>query len=124
MTAKIPGERQFRFPPAERLKGRDEIRAVFKQGKGFSCTGVKLFRLENGFPYNRIAFTFMRKFGIAVERNRSRRVSREAYRLVRNRLKTGFDLVLLVYPGKDRLEIRSDQLRKLFSKAGLFNGNY
>jgi ribonuclease P protein component len=109
----------FRFPRQERLKGRDEIREVFGRRKAVSCNGVKLLRLENGLLYNRIAFTFSRKFGNAVERNRSRRVSREAYRHFRGLLKPGFDLVLLVYPGKDDFEARIAQLGELFRKAGL-----
>ncbi|GHT97115.1 hypothetical protein FACS1894142_0870 [Spirochaetia bacterium] len=69
-------------------------------------------------PHNRIAFTFGRKFGNAVERNRARRVGREAYRYIRHKIKAGFDLVLLVYPGRDALADRMEQLRVLFSKAG------
>ncbi|MDR2740587.1 MAG: hypothetical protein LBB98_00295, partial [Treponema sp.] len=68
-----------------------------------------------------------------------RRVSREAYRLLRNRLKIGFDLVVLVYPagqrvaktrqdasgpqlppGKDCLAVRTEQFQNLFNRAGLF----
>jgi ribonuclease P protein component len=116
-------EGTFRFRRIERLKKREEIRAVFNRGKKLNCVGAKLFRLENGLAYNRIAFTFARKFGNAVERNRCRRISREAYRLIRNRLKNGSDLVLLVYPGKDSLTDRTAQLEILFSRAGLLNGN-
>jgi ribonuclease P protein component len=82
--------------------------------------------LKNGLSGNRMAVTFARKFGNAVNRNRSRRVSREAYRLLRNRLKTGFDLVLLVYPAgprqapvKDCLALRMEQLQNLLTWAGL-----
>jgi ribonuclease P protein component len=115
-------ERVFRFKRDERLKRREAIRAVFNHRKAVSCPGAKLFRLENGLARNRIAFTFARKFGNAVERNRARRVGREAYRLLKNRLKSGYDLVLLVYPGKDFLEDRIDQLETLFSRAGLLTG--
>jgi ribonuclease P protein component len=83
-----------------------------------------LFFLRNGLPQNRVAFTFARKFGNAVERNRARRVSREAYRHMRYRLKGGFDLVLLLYPGRDFFAARTEQLGILFAKAGLFiDGN-
>jgi ribonuclease P protein component len=112
----------FRFRQNERLKKKEEIRAVFNHGKGVNCPGAKLFRLENGLSHNRIAFTFARKFGNAVERNRARRLSREAYRFIRNRLKSGYDLVLLVYPGRDFLASRMDQLKTLFFKAGLLTG--
>ena len=109
----------FRFPREEKLKGRDEIREVFNRKNGVSCAGTKLFTLPNGLQHNRIAFTFSRKFGNAVERNHSRRLSREVYRLMRNELRQGYDIVLLVYPGKDMFSIRMDQLKELFSQAGL-----
>jgi ribonuclease P protein component len=113
----------FRFTRKERLKKRDEIREVFNRGKAVTCSGAKLFVLGNGLTHNRVAFTFARKFGNAVERNRARRVGREAYRHIRNNLAGGYDLVLLVYPGKDLFTARSKQLGILFSKAGLVNGN-
>ena len=113
--------RDCRLPRKERLKGRDEIREVFNRKKVVSCSGAKLFSRPNGLPYNRIAFTFSRKYGNAVERNYSRRLSREAYRLLRNDFRKGYDLVLLVYSGRDYFHARQDQLRELFSRAGLFN---
>ena len=114
-------ETEFSFPRKERLKGRDEIREVFSRRKGVSCAGAKLFKLRNGLAYNRIAFAFSRKFGTAVERNHSRRLSREVYRLLRNELKKGYDLVLLVQPGRDVFSVRMDQVRDLFTRAGLLN---
>jgi ribonuclease P protein component len=115
-------ERQplYQFTRVERLKKRNEIGKVFKEGKVVSCSGAKLFIVRNGLNYNRIAFAFSRKFGNAVQRNRARRLGREAYRLNRNRLKKGFDLVLLVYPGKDALSARMEQVTILFSRAYLY----
>jgi ribonuclease P protein component len=76
--------------------------------------------MGNGLAYNRIAFTSVRKFGNAVQRNRARRVGREAYRHIRNELKTGYDVVLLVYPGEDSFVRRMEQLRALIFRAGLY----
>jgi ribonuclease P protein component len=113
-------ERVLRFRREYRLKNRREIGAVFKKGRVSSCFGAKLFALENSAGHNRIAFTFSRKFGNAVERNRCRRVGREAYRHLQHDIKQGFDLALLVYPvGKDTFSSRMEQLRQLFSKAQL-----
>ena len=117
----VEPRRRVRFPRKEKLKGRNEIREVFNRKKGVSCSGARLLTLRNGLEYNRIAFTFSRKFGKAVERNHSRRLSREVYRLLRNELRKGYDLVLLVYPGRDVFSVRMDQMRELFSRAGLFN---
>ena len=121
MRQRPPG---FRFPRKEKLKGRDEIREVFSHKKGVSCSGARLFMLRNGLEYNRIAFAFPRKFGKAVERNHSRRLSREVYRQLRNELRKGYDLVLLVYPDRDVFPVRMEQMRELFSSAGLFNSSH
>jgi ribonuclease P protein component len=124
------GKPSFRFRRRERLKKRDEIGAVFKRGKAVSCPGAKLFVLVNGRPHNRIAVTFSRKFGGAVERNRARRISREAYRHLSPGLRPGYDLVLLVYPApaggaepeREGFPRRMNQLGALFSRVGLRDG--
>ena len=84
--------------------------------------------MANDLPINRIAVSFVRKYGNAVQRNRARRLGREAYRLMKDQLKSGFDLILLMYParvneaGADRgsLAASSEQLKTLFGKAGLY----
>jgi ribonuclease P protein component len=94
---------------------------VFKKGRVAACPGARLFFLENGLPHNRVVFTFARNYGNAVERNRARRLGREAYRLLRPRLRGGFDLVLLVYPSETvTFAARQKQLKTLVSKAGLY----
>jgi ribonuclease P protein component len=83
--------------------------------------------LKNGLEYNRICFALPRKFGNAVERNRARRLSREAYRHLRPRLRGGYDVVLLVFPEKGpeyarrgvNFAGRMEQARYLFAKSGL-----
>jgi ribonuclease P protein component len=138
----MQGERgSFRFGRKERLKGRNEIRAVFGRGRRFGCRsdgggGAKLFVLQNSLTFNRICFTFSRAYGNAVERNQARRLGREAYRHLRPRLAGGYDLILLVYPRtplpaaadtpdaarisrKSEFARRTEQLEFLFTKAGL-----
>ena len=126
-----------RFPRKEKLKGRDDIKDVFNRGRGVSSAGARLIRLPNGLPHNRIAFTFPRKFGNAVKRNRTRRLCREIYRHMRSDLLVGFDLVLLLYPEKnhdhaaahmpksrrDRFLARSGELRGLFLRSGLLDSS-
>jgi ribonuclease P protein component len=117
-----PVPADYRFRRIERLRGKTGIGKVFRNGRRFGSAGAKLFVLNNGFEYNRICFTFPRKYGNAVERNRARRLGREAYRLLRPCLKGGFDLVLLVYPPRrgETFLFRKEQLAILFAKAGLF----
>jgi ribonuclease P protein component len=111
----------FRFKKTEHLAGKEAVRGVFNGGKRIGCPGAKLFLLKNDLEYNRICFTFPKKYGNAVERNRARRLGREAFRLLKPRLKGGFDMVLLVYPANDEphLQDRMNQLTVLFTRAGL-----
>ncbi|GMO56347.1 MAG: hypothetical protein Ta2G_16200 [Termitinemataceae bacterium] len=110
----------FSFPRLEHLKKRDDISAVFKKGHCVQCRGAKLFYLKNGMEHNRIAFTFAKKFGNAVARNRARRLGREAYRMMRSNFLAGFDIVLLVYPPTKKgfgLAERQRQFEILFTSA-------
>ena len=119
----------FRFKREEHLKGRKEIQGVFSKGKRYGCQGARLFVLKNNLPYNRICFTFSRVskknkvsyiLWNAVARNRSRRLGREAFRLMKGRISGGYDLILLIYPESGMaLSVRMSQLEFLFSKAGL-----
>jgi ribonuclease P protein component len=119
-----PGKDRLRFRRRERLKKRAEITRVFKKGKIVTCPGARLFFLKNGLPHNRIVFTFAKKYGNAVERNRAKRFGREAYRHLSPCLLQGFDLVLLAYrsesPGSaDCAGGAESRLKILVSRAGL-----
>jgi ribonuclease P protein component len=114
----------FCFPRVEHLKKRACISAVFRKGKKTASGAAVLFYKANGLETNRIAFTFARKFGKAVERNRVRRLGREAYRHLRSGLKSGYDMVLLVYP-QTGLDFSGSlrRLKTLFRRAGLLETN-
>ena len=108
------------FCREEKIKRPETIRNLFREGKKVSVFGAKLFYKANNEHINRIAFTLPRGYGSAVERNYSKRLSREAYRHLKSHLNTGYDMLLLVYPKNDSFHTRCEQLRLLFSKAGLF----
>ncbi|MDR0910692.1 MAG: ribonuclease P protein component [Spirochaetaceae bacterium] len=120
------------FPVEERIKKRTEIRKILRKGKSAYAYGAKLSVLEaeqkdSSQSFSRIAFTFGPKYGNAVQRNRAKRLGREAYRHVRKSIKPGYDLVLMVFQPKDkkydaRYQDRLRQLKNLFYKANLFKG--
>jgi ribonuclease P protein component len=112
-----------RFRREEHLKRRNDIREVFGKGKRIGCRGAKLFVLKNSLSRNRICFTFPRGFGTAVQRNRARRLGREAYRSLKPRLQYGYDLILLLYPQELSLTGCMGQLQYLFTRAGLMREN-
>ncbi|MBQ4378787.1 MAG: ribonuclease P protein component [Treponema sp.] len=111
------------FTREEHIKRPDDFKNLFKNGKRVAVSGAKLFFLPNGLNFNRIGFPLPRGFGNAVERNRAKRFSREAYRNYKSHLNIGYDILLLVYPpinsAKDSFENRCEQLQTLCKKAGL-----
>lgn len=107
------------FKREERIKNPVSFKKLFKNGKKASISGAKIFYLENGTEMNRVGFPLPRGYGNAVQRNLSKRYSREVYRLLKTHLNTGYDILLLVYPGNDSFSTRCVQFRTLFKKAGL-----
>ena len=108
------------FKREERIKNPADFKKLFRNGNKISIPGAKLFYLENNLGMNRVGFPLMRGYGNAVERNLSKRYSREVYRLLKSHLNTGYDMLFLIYPGKDSFNSRCEQIRLLCQKAGLF----
>lgn len=103
----------------ERLKGRSDLKRIFTSPKHVSHAGIKLKFYPNGLQRNRIAVSLSRKFGTAVVRNRAKRVAREAYRLLKPSLKTGYDLAFVLYPGDNDFTSCKERFEILFRKVGM-----
>ncbi len=77
------------------IKANHEFRRLYHRGKSAANRYLVLYCMKNRRPYNRLGLTVSAKFGGAVQRNRAKRLFREAYRLHESELKQGFDLVLV-----------------------------
>jgi ribonuclease P protein component len=116
---------RFRFGRAAHIKqGRDFLR-VRQEGKrmvnGCLIANWRLLPAEAG---SRLGVVTGSKIGGAVERNRARRLMREAYRLNQHNLAHALDLVLVARPsiaGKGFREVERDFLA-ITRKAGLLRG--
>ena len=108
-----------RFTRIEHIKRPEDFQKLFKTGKRVSVAGAKLFYMLNDRNINRIGFPLPHGYGNAVERNKSKRYSRETYRFFKTHLNTGYDMLLLVYPGNDSFHSRCEQFKTLCQKAGL-----
>ena len=109
----------------EIIREKRDIDRVFQEGKKTSLPGIRLCYVRNNLAYNRIFVTLMRKFGNAVERNRAKRVLKEAYRQKKEDLPHGWDFAFVIYrcDGSFSFFEQINNLEKLFTKNSLFRGN-
>jgi ribonuclease P protein component len=103
----------------ERLGRGHDLDRLFTDGARISCHGCRLVALENGLPVNRVAMVNARGYRRAVDRNRDRRVFREAYRLAKHELGAGRDLAFVLYPGAFTPKQRRTQFREIVQRSGL-----
>ena len=111
------------FGPDARIGGRKDFRRVFAEGRKFVGRRVILWTCDNGAASAapRLGLSVSVKVGKAVLRNRLKRLVRESFRLNRERLARGRDLVVYLRPGcawENRAAAEADLL-ELCRKAGL-----
>ena len=97
---------RLKFPKREKLKSRKIIASLFSEGKSVSKFPVRLIYLPiEDLSLNKAAFSVpKRRFKLAVDRNRIKRLMREAYRKHKGALnsnKGGNFALLFLYIGKD-----------------------
>lgn len=85
----------FRFQKHEHLRRSADFRRVYDRRRSVSDAWLIVYGCENELPHLRLGLSVSRKVGIAVCRNRLRRLYREAFRLTRDEMPTGIDLVLI-----------------------------
>src|SRR5262245_49898721 len=85
----------FRFRPQEHLRRPSDFRRVYARRRSVSDDSLIVYACENGLTYLRLGLSVSRKFGPATKRNRLRRLYREAFRLTRQEMAGGLDLVII-----------------------------
>ena len=79
----------LQFPKSRRLRSKDEFRRIKKYGKKLTGRAVVFDILTEKFPYRSLGVSVSKRFGNAVQRNRFKRLIREAFRLQQYRLPPG-----------------------------------
>jgi ribonuclease P protein component len=87
------------FPDALKMKTPEEFQRVYDRKKSASDGVIVLYACENAFDHPRLGVSVSKKVGNAVERNRFKRLFREAFRLAQHELPAGVDLILIPKPG-------------------------
>ena len=103
----------------ERLSVVGDITTLFCVGNHVRTQGMHLRYRKNGQLQHRVMFATTRKFRGAVERNRARRIVREAYRQNKPSHSQRYDFAFILYPGEYSFLERTHQLRELLRFARL-----
>ena len=97
------GRRPNSFPKQLRLLRRGEFRRVYDEGRRRSAPLCTVFYRSNGLTESRLGLTVPVAVGDAVIRNRVKRRVREAFRLNRDVIPGGWDIV--VNPRRDAARV-------------------
>ena len=108
-----------------RLTQSTDFKRVRRFGKSYAHPLVVLVVLAGADEQKRIGVMAGRSVGNAVQRNRAKRMLREAVRTILPKLKLNWDVVLIArYPILNaKLSDLEDCLIQLFSKANLISDN-
>jgi len=93
-----PKPLRYTFPASHRLRSAAEYADVYDAKTRESRGPLTIYSLPNELGHCRLGMSVSRKVGIAVKRNRIRRLLREAYRHARHELPGAYDLVVVVRP--------------------------
>jgi ribonuclease P protein component len=103
-----------RFLKTEHLRRPDDFQRVYDRRRSASDEWLIVYACENGLPHLRLGLSVSRKVGGAVRRNRLRRLYREAFRLTKQELPSGLDLILIPRKKEDpELETLKKTLSRL-----------
>jgi ribonuclease P protein component len=112
---------------SRRLSRSADFDAVYRRGRSASSRHLVVYAFARepgaGPTEPRVGLTVSRKVGGAVERNRVKRLLREASARVAASLDAPFDLVIVARPGlaevlaEERLEWLEAELRELAARA-------
>lgn len=117
-SASQPSDRVF--PRSCRLTTRRQFLNVYEHGRRVTTTSFTLFGLPNSLEHCRIGLTVTRRIGGAAQRNRAKRLLREAFRGQRHAMQPPMDLVVnarhpILEAGLEQLE---HELRRSFDRLG------
>ncbi|MGC2236298.1 MAG: ribonuclease P protein component [Pyrinomonadaceae bacterium] len=111
------------MPKTNRLRKPREFRTVYEKGKSFNGRFMTVFIMPSGTTFQRLGITASKKISNkAHDRNRAKRLLREAFRLSRaelNELKINYDWVLNAR--RSLLDVKLDaplaELRQIIEKV-------
>ena len=91
------------------LNHQKDFDVVYKKGKSQASRFVVMFYKKNSLDYSRISFLASKKVGNSVQRNRARRLMKEAFRLSDEVISPGYDIIMIAR--KPITEAKMDEVK-------------
>ena len=88
--------KKFSIQKKEHLKLQKTISSIIKTGNKYSDKYLKIFVNQNNKSYSKFTLVINKTFGKSVLRNKAKRHIRELFRINKNRLKTGYNIVFFI----------------------------
>ena len=103
------------------LKKNYEFKAVLTKGKFFKEKEIEIFILKNNKKRNFLGIAIGSKNGKAFQRNRAKRIIRESYTILENKLIEGNSIVVLMNKnyGIENISFAEtvEEMQKIFKSA-------
>ncbi len=77
------------------INRKSEFRRAYARGRSYVSPTLVTYVFRNRSKTKKLGITTSKKIGKAVQRNRARRVIKEAYRLIYDRIVPGYNLVFV-----------------------------
>jgi ribonuclease P protein component len=105
----------------ERIRTKFDFATIFKSHVKTEYNGIKALIRKNDLPFNRIAVILKKGIKSAVKRNREKRIIKEAYRILKERLITGYDIAFIVLVENPVYSERVYDLENIFQSFKLIS---
>ena len=105
------------------LKRNSDFLRVYRKGKFFAGRILVIYVLSNNYNINRLGISTVKNFGSSVLRNRMRRLVKENYRIVEDKVDKSCDIVFLVRKTGEKEPLYKDvekEMKFLLRKMGIF----
>jgi len=106
-----------------KLTKNTEFKSLFLEGRRSEGKSLNFIYLENGYEFNRLAVIVKKEIGFAVQRNKIKRRIKEAFRRLSDKIKPGYDIIIMARKGILYLnywEI-SEEISRFLSKERLMS---